>query len=73
MQEIFKTPIKSALNFCPRWVCRREFKRQTFIRFNERPVEFGFVFRKLAQIYPRKVLDIGTGTTALPHFRHPQN
>jgi 2-polyprenyl-3-methyl-5-hydroxy-6-metoxy-1,4-benzoquinol methylase len=49
-------------------VCRIEFQHQAFSRFNERPVEFGFVFRKLAEIYPRTILDIGTGTTALPHL-----
>lgn len=43
-----------------------EFANQSFGRFNERPVEFGFVFRKLAELYPRTVLDVGTGTTALP-------
>jgi 2-polyprenyl-3-methyl-5-hydroxy-6-metoxy-1,4-benzoquinol methylase len=31
-------------------------------------VEYGFVFRHLAAIYPQKVLDVGTGTTALPHL-----
>jgi SAM-dependent methyltransferase len=43
---------------------------QAFSRFNERPVEFGFVFRILGEIYPRTVLDVGTGTTALPHLLH---
>jgi 2-polyprenyl-3-methyl-5-hydroxy-6-metoxy-1,4-benzoquinol methylase len=46
----------------------REFRRQKFLRFNERPVEFGFVFRKVAEIYPLHILDVGTGTTALPHL-----
>ncbi|MBX3277172.1 MAG: methyltransferase domain-containing protein, partial [Acidobacteria bacterium] len=36
--------------------------------FNERPVELSFVFRKLGEIYPRTILDVGTGTTALPHL-----
>jgi 2-polyprenyl-3-methyl-5-hydroxy-6-metoxy-1,4-benzoquinol methylase len=31
-------------------------------------VEFGFVFRKIAEIYPLHILDVGTGTTALPHL-----
>ena len=31
-------------------------------------MEFGFVFRMMAQIYPLHVLDVGTGTTALPHL-----
>ena len=49
-------------------VCSKEFQQQAFSRFNERPVEFGFVFRKLSQIYPKTILDVGTGTTALPHL-----
>jgi SAM-dependent methyltransferase len=53
---------------CPSRVCKFEYQRQEFTRFNERPVEFSFVFRKLAEIYPRRVLDVGTGITALPHL-----
>jgi len=63
-----KRIVKSLLNRYPQWVCKREFESQAFERFNERPVEFGFVFRKLGSIYPRKILDVGTGTTALPHL-----
>lgn len=52
-------------------LCRQEFEEQAFLRFNERPVEFAFVFRTLQELYPRTVLDVGTGTTALPHLlRH---
>ena len=60
-----KAQIKNLLNLYVRRICREEFENQT-LRFNERPVEFDFVFRKLAEIYPRSVLDVGTGTTALP-------
>ena len=59
---------QKVLNFGPSLVTAREFRRQKFQRFNERPVEFGFVFRMMAQIYPLHVLDVGTGTTALPHL-----
>lgn len=45
-----------------------EFRRQSFQGFNERPVEFAFVFRQIASLYPRTVLDVGTGRTALPHL-----
>ena len=45
---------------------RRESRHQTFIRHNERPVEYAFVFRAIAQCVPKTVLDVGTGTTALP-------
>lgn len=34
--------------------------------FNERLVEYTFVLRKASECYPKKVLDVGTGTTALP-------
>jgi 2-polyprenyl-3-methyl-5-hydroxy-6-metoxy-1,4-benzoquinol methylase len=63
-----KSVVKNALNRYPQRICRQEFESQTFTRFNERPIEFAFVFRKLGEIYPRKVLDVGTGTTALPHL-----
>lgn len=46
---------------------KREFKHQPY-NFNERPIEFEFVFRQIARLYPEKVLDVGTGTTALPHL-----
>jgi len=34
--------------------------------FNERAVEYEFVFRQLAQYCPQDILDVGTGKTALP-------
>lgn len=68
MLVLARRTVKNLLNLYPRWKCKREFEHQTFLRFNERPVEFGFVFRKLAEIYPRGILDIGAGTTALPHM-----
>lgn len=52
----------------PKWICKLEFKRQNFVGFNERPVEYKFVFKHLSQIYPQKILDVGTGTSALPHL-----
>jgi 2-polyprenyl-3-methyl-5-hydroxy-6-metoxy-1,4-benzoquinol methylase len=63
-----KSVVKRALDRYPQRICRQEFESQVFSRFNERPVEFAFVFRKLGELYPRKVLDVGTGTTALPHL-----
>lgn len=60
--------VKRLLNRCPEWIARHEFESQTFARFNERPVEYGFVFRKLGEIYPRTVLDVGTGASALPQL-----
>lgn len=63
-----KLAVKKLLNLYPEWICRREFDSQVFTRFNERLTEYSFVFRKLSYIYPRTILDVGTGTTALPHL-----
>lgn len=52
----------------PLWVSKYEFQHQKFKRFNERPVELAFVFRKITEIYPKNILDVGTGTSALPHL-----
>lgn len=53
-------------------ICRSEFEAQQFRRWNERPVEFRFVFEQLTGLAgaARSVLDVGTGTTALPHLIH---
>lgn len=51
-----------------RWLCKREYELQSFIGKNERSIEFSFLFRKLTDIWPKKVLDVGTGKTALPHL-----
>ncbi|MCS3505843.1 bifunctional 2-polyprenyl-6-hydroxyphenol methylase/3-demethylubiquinol 3-O-methyltransferase UbiG [Achromobacter sp. JUb104] len=51
-----------------REVCEQEYKSQVFSRFNERAVEFAFLFAVIAKYYPKRILDVGTGTTALPHL-----
>lgn len=51
-----------------RWLCKREFNQQKFLGLNERPMEFAFLFRKIAEIYPKTVLDVGTGMTAVPYM-----
>lgn len=61
---------KKLLSVPARAICRREFEQQCFKRFNERPVEYGFVFTQIAKLYPKKILDVGTGITALPHLLH---
>jgi SAM-dependent methyltransferase len=66
--QALKNALKSAINFGPRKLLKKEFDEQTFVKFNERPIEFGFVFRTLGKHYPKKILDVGTGTTALPHL-----
>jgi 2-polyprenyl-3-methyl-5-hydroxy-6-metoxy-1,4-benzoquinol methylase len=49
-------------------LCKREYEKQKFIDINERPIEYGFVFKHLAKQWPKTVLDVGTGATALPHL-----
>ncbi len=68
MIKAIKSKIKYLLEQYPQRICRQEYEGQYFTRSNERPVEFAFVFCKLNQIYPRKILDVGSGTTALPHI-----
>lgn len=67
MLKAGKRIVKNILNRYIVYLCKREFDTQT-IRFNERAVEYAFVFQKLAMLYPQTVLDVGTGTTALPHL-----
>jgi len=68
MLKPIKSGVVRGLNSYVARLCRKEFESQTFSRFNERPVEFGFVLRKMSELYPRTILDVGTGTTALPHL-----
>ncbi len=68
MLKFIKSQVKKQLNKYPAYLCKQEFEHQEFTKFNERPVELAFVFRMIAQIYPMKILDVGTGTTALPHL-----
>lgn len=49
-----------------RSVLKQEFDAQRFRRHNERPVELAFIFRAIGRCAPKTVLDVGTGTTALP-------
>ncbi len=49
-------------------LCRREFRAQRFYEINERPIELAFLFRQLTRIWPKTVLDVGTGVTSLPHL-----
>lgn len=49
-----------------RWALKREYEAQRFRRHNERPMEFSFVLRAVGKVAPKTLLDVGTGTTALP-------
>lgn len=64
--------IKNTINYFgmlyPKLIAKREFSKQTFKSINERPHELAFLFKHLAQEQPKKVLDVGTGMTSLPHL-----
>lgn len=49
-------------------ICRREYESQRVGRISERPIEFRFVFEQLTNLNATTVLDVGTGTTAIPHL-----
>lgn len=51
-----------------RYLCKREYNAQRYTEFNERAVEYRFVFHQLARYCPKEILDVGTGMTALPHL-----
>ena len=68
MFKYFKRFIRYILLVYPRYICKREFDQPNKDTFNERPIEFRFVFEQLSKIYPKDILDVGTGTTALPHL-----
>jgi len=68
MKDAIRSRIKIILNLYIKWACKEEYKKQSFIRFNERAVEYAFVFKNLMKIYPKSILDVGTGITALPHL-----
>jgi 2-polyprenyl-3-methyl-5-hydroxy-6-metoxy-1,4-benzoquinol methylase len=50
------------------FLVKTEVANQRFKRHNERAVEFAFLFRCLAQLAPKTVLDVGTGNTSVPHM-----
>ncbi len=45
-----------------------ELNNPIFTLHNERPIEYRFVFDNIIRYGPKKVLDVGTGVTALPHL-----
>lgn len=63
-------PLRTAFHRLGRWyvnrLSRQEHEAQQFRRVNERPIEYRFVFEQLAMHTPHRVLDVGTGTSALP-------
>ncbi len=51
-----------------RTLCSAEYRDQKKVRKNERSIEYSFVFENLTELRPDKILDVGTGQTALPHL-----
>ena len=68
--NIFLYKIKLTINaigmIYPKILAKMEYEKQSFSHLNERPVEFGFIFKHIVEIWPKTVLDVGTGKTALP-------
>lgn len=64
--------LKSGVHRVGQWylqkICWSEFRHQTFIARNERPIEYRFALQALGENHPKNVLDVGTGTTAWPHL-----
>lgn len=66
--KLFKSLVRNLNKRYLEAVFKREHSLQQFTGINERPVEFQFVFRCLTRTVPITVLDVGTGTTALPRL-----
>jgi SAM-dependent methyltransferase len=66
--NLVKRPIHKFGKWYTEKLCRTEYEHQEFLRRNERPIEFRFVFDQLARVCPTSVLDVGTGDTSLPHL-----
>lgn len=60
-----KRVAKSILSNFPLVSTRIEHRNQSY-KINERSVEYAFALKCFSEIYPKKVLDVGTGTTAFP-------
>jgi 2-polyprenyl-3-methyl-5-hydroxy-6-metoxy-1,4-benzoquinol methylase len=68
MKKLFKIFIHYIGTLYVRFICVREYKNQKFVSLNERPLEFSFLFRKIVEYWPKSILDVGTGATALPYM-----
>jgi len=64
--------LRRVLFFFSKFYCKftnqLEYQLQKHYKFNERIIEYQFVFNALKDIYPKTLLDVGTGTTSLPHL-----
>ena len=66
--EFLKPPVRRLGMAYVKRLCAEEYKSQAVGLINERPIEFAFVFRHLVAGWPSRILDVGTGTTSLPHL-----
>jgi 2-polyprenyl-3-methyl-5-hydroxy-6-metoxy-1,4-benzoquinol methylase len=66
MMTTLKKVVHSAGHRYYRAVARSEYEAQVYKRINERPIEYRFVFDAIRQVAPERVLDVGTGESALP-------
>ncbi|OHA94164.1 MAG: hypothetical protein A3E02_00770 [Candidatus Zambryskibacteria bacterium RIFCSPHIGHO2_12_FULL_38_34] len=60
--------IKKILYFFINRLNYKEYKKPLFGEPNERPLEYRFIFEQISTYYPKHILDVGTGITALPHL-----
>lgn len=68
IKKLFYQFIKNIDRKINQEIIHREYLNPPFQNFNERPVEYRFVFEQIAEFYPKTILDVGTGVTALPHL-----
>jgi len=66
--SIIKALVNSIGMLYPSFLCKLEYDNQKNLNYNERPVEFSFLFSKILEIWPETILDVGTGKTSLPHM-----
>jgi 2-polyprenyl-3-methyl-5-hydroxy-6-metoxy-1,4-benzoquinol methylase len=64
--NVLKQIVHSAGHRYSRAIAESEYRDQSFKRINERPIEYGFVFQSIGRYCPKTILDVGTGTSALP-------
>lgn len=65
---MIRTLIHRAGRWYVRKTCRADYEAQAFSAHNERSIEYRFALEALAEVRPKTVLDVGTGTTAWPHL-----
>jgi len=62
ISKVVAFPARAYLNYVTRW----EWLHSTDLEINERIIEYGFALNHILRMYPRTVLDVGSGKTAFP-------